>query len=355
MRRITKRLIIVVNGKLQAESQKLIQQYTEEIIVRPNIGYDAGAYKHVMAILGNEEIRKYDELILCNDTFYGPFDSFENIFAEMEKRKCDFWGLNGFFDVIFAHIQSFFLVFRKEILREGLVFEYFRDFVDEYTMALNDVYCQFETGLFDYLARTHQKKYDKYAKTCNYDVYRYSYEYIKNYSLPVVKKKTFSKYNEDMENIWCTLSYIKYRTSYDIKLVLESIRHDYGLNISENEIQSEDVYKTPEAVHVPRPFSSEKEIERFIGEDEFYIFGAGMYACKTYWRFAKGNKKCKGFVVSDEKNEENAKMLYNLPVYRFSEIKDISEKKVLLGVGSEYSEEAYFMFKKKENVLRIFA
>ena len=98
---------------------------------------------------------------------------------------------------------------------------------------------------------------------------------------------------------------------------------------------------------------SEKDIENFIAADDFYIYGAGLIAYKVYWRFARDNNQCKGFIVSDG-NRENKRYLFGLPIYEFSEIVDISKQKVVLGVGDKFSEEVYEMFDEKENVMKIY-
>lgn len=348
------RLIVIVNGDISEDGIKLFGEFTEELHIRENAGYDAGAFKYgLIDVLGKDELKEYEEIILCNDTFFGPFKPFTEIFDDMESVDCDFWGLNGFFDVVFAHIQSYFLVFRKSIIQECLLTDYFERYIDAFTTVLNDVYCQFETGLFDFLSRVHQKKYAMYALSCNYDVYRYSFTYIKDYRLPIVKKKTFSDCGKDWDNIWCTLSYIKNETDYDVNLILSCIRRIYGLDIDEKAIKPMEEYPNPKAVEVPIPMNNDAEIERFIEGNEFYIYGIGMYACKTYWRFARDNGLFKGFIVSDNKRGAE-KCLYGKPVYEFSEIADIYDKKIVLGVGDVLAKEIMCNFHKADNVLRIF-
>ena len=317
------------------------------------MGYDAGAYRHVLLNLGNEEIKKYDQLVLCNDTFFGPFHSFEKIFNKMEKVDCDFWGLSGLFNDVFSHIQSFFLVFKEDIIQEGLVYDYFKKYIDEKCIELNTVYCQFETGLFDWLYRIQKKKYATYAKPIKYNTYACSYENLIHYNFQSVKKKTFINYKKDRDNVWRTLSYIKFRTSFDVNLVLECIRRKYGLEIEEENIFDLDCYIEPRKVRVMAAVVSEKDIENFIAADDFYIYGAGLIAYKVYWRFARDNNQCKGFIVSDG-NRENKRYLFGLPIYEFSEIVDISKQKVVLGVGDKFSEEVYEMFDEKENVMKIY-
>lgn len=352
---VADRIIIVANGNLDAHGWEKFRAFTDEIFVRENIGYDAGAYRYVLLeILNQGELDKYDELVFCNDTFFGPFRPLQEIFEEMEKKDCDFWGLNGFFHVVFAHIQSFFLVFRKKILQEHLLLSYFMSSVDGATTEINDVYCQFETGLFDFLSRQKGMRYAIFASECNYDVYRYSYAYLKNYRLPVVKKKAFSKPEEDIDNIWCTLSYIKYATDYDVNLVLDCVRRIYGLNICYEEIRTEEHYRYPGIVEVPLPMNDDEQIEAFLLKGDFYIYGTGMYASKAFWRFARNNPRFQGFIVSEGEREEMSDKRFGYPVYVHTEFEDICSVRILLGVGREHVSEIMRNFRNTLNILRIF-
>lgn len=82
------KLIVVVNGKLCSAGREKFEKYAANVILRPNKGFDAGAYSEIIVnVLGEEEIKKWDEIVLCNDTFYGPFVSFCDIFNEMSKKK----------------------------------------------------------------------------------------------------------------------------------------------------------------------------------------------------------------------------------------------------------------------------
>lgn len=348
------RLIIVVNGGVNANGFKAFEQVTNEIYIRENAGYDAGAYKHVLfKYLSPEELQQYDEVILCNDTFYGPLIPMRDIFDAMEHRKCDVWGMSGFFGIVFAHIQSYFLVFRKEVLKQQLLHKYFANDIDETTQALNAVYCQFETGFFDYLTREHKMKYDIYAREGQLDVYYSSFAYVSEYQLPVIKKKVFSHIDEALENVLCTLGYVMYDTDYDVSLILDSIRRNYGIEIDEKDIKSPKEYVTPQGVMTPQPIVNDRQIEEFIGQNEFYIYGTGMYACKTYWRFARNSANLRGFIISDGQTIVNPR-LFGYFVYHFSDVKDIYSYKVIMGVDKKNFEQIIKKFTNTINVLRIF-
>ena len=78
---ISSRIVVVSNSIISMEQQSKIREYTDDIVIRENIGYDGGAYKYVITeYLKNEDWSKWDQLILSNDTFYGPLYLWENMF-----------------------------------------------------------------------------------------------------------------------------------------------------------------------------------------------------------------------------------------------------------------------------------
>ena len=82
------KLVIVCNGKLSSQGMEQLKKYTTDIFVRDNTGYDAMAFKLAMTTyVGWSVLDEYDELLLINDTFYGPLYPLEEVFTEMEKRS----------------------------------------------------------------------------------------------------------------------------------------------------------------------------------------------------------------------------------------------------------------------------
>ena len=95
LRAVTNRLIVAVNGKLTGEGREKILSIADEIYRHPNTGFDFGAYKDVLEnYLKPGDLDQYQELILCNDTCYGPFVPFTQIFTQMEEKDAEFWSIN---------------------------------------------------------------------------------------------------------------------------------------------------------------------------------------------------------------------------------------------------------------------
>ena len=66
-------IYVVCNFEKIADGQQYIEPYAKEIICRKNEGYDAGAYKEALCdYITWENVKKYDELIITNDSYFGP-------------------------------------------------------------------------------------------------------------------------------------------------------------------------------------------------------------------------------------------------------------------------------------------
>ncbi len=86
-------LLIVINGKLTNDSRNRLADVCDDMFVRKNEGFDSWAYKDGIEYIGYEGLKEYDELILTNNTMFGPLRPLKDVFAETENVKCDFWGL----------------------------------------------------------------------------------------------------------------------------------------------------------------------------------------------------------------------------------------------------------------------
>jgi rhamnosyltransferase len=86
-----------------------------------NAGYDFGMWAQSLASLHLED---WDELVLTNSSVFGPLTPLAQLFARMDDRTCDFWGMTDSLEIEY-HIQSFFLVFRKSMLKSGKVARFF--------------------------------------------------------------------------------------------------------------------------------------------------------------------------------------------------------------------------------------
>ena len=138
------RTIFVANCLLDEPTKERLRALNLEIIERENVGFDVWAYKTGIEHIGFDNLADYDELLLYNHTFYGPIFPFSEMFSEMEKRNCDFWGItahkemipNPFTNtgVLPRHINSHFIAVRGPLLTSDSFRTYWQDMpaIDSY-------------------------------------------------------------------------------------------------------------------------------------------------------------------------------------------------------------------------------
>jgi rhamnosyltransferase len=101
-------LVVVTTADLEPAARTWLSARCR-LIERQNLGYDFFSYK---VGLDASDLVKYDEVVVCNDSFVGPLVPYADIFATMEARPVDFWGLTANHRVR-PHVQSFFAAFRS--------------------------------------------------------------------------------------------------------------------------------------------------------------------------------------------------------------------------------------------------
>lgn len=230
---IIDRLIILVNGKIKEDSYQTLQRYSNDIICRPNEGYDGGAYKDFfLNILDWSILQDYDELLLVNDTFYGPFYSWNLVFDRMKSISVDFWGLTkhlAFYSPMVKMdvpecIQSYFLVFRKRLFTNDVFRKFWAEMGQLRTFA--DVVIRFENAMtaffadagFSYSAYTDLFPDLEYLKYKEYSAFgTFCYYLLKDCQFPILKKREgVSVFNPQTIP---ALDYIRDHYNYDLNIL----------------------------------------------------------------------------------------------------------------------------------------
>ncbi len=346
-------LIVVLNGEIQ--NYEKIKNITSDIIIRHNCGYDVAAYKEALFCEQYHKIIKNcDELVLCNNSFFGPFVSFQEIFQIMNNRNCDFWGISSYETGIIIHIMSYFLVFRKNIINDEEFFWFFKKNVTD-DMTYKDVCRIFENGLF-YKLCTKGYKYDALVKGINYDTYSNSYESMRYDKVPIMKKKSFNKQFFDKEEVLNSLKYISEKYGeYELLHILDVVKSRYDININVEDISSHIYTKTKKKQIKDLNVVLRNKIINFIKENkDIYIYGAGAiaYSIYTYFFPYVENEKLKGFIVSDNK-EINSRIYYGYPVYHYSELQE-KNKAIILALNEKNTNEVLENIKNYDRSLNLY-
>ncbi len=151
-------IIFVSSSNVQKKEIDKLKNIASTLIVRKNIGYDFGSwiegYKYVSQ---NTQVQ---ELILTNDSIYGPFYELHNIFQKMKSRNADFWGMTDSYEISY-HIQSYFLWIGPNILRSDVWSEWIQSFVFYPSFLKGAIIQKYEIGLSK-LLRSHGFTFDSY-------------------------------------------------------------------------------------------------------------------------------------------------------------------------------------------------
>lgn len=238
-------ICVVVNGFVTDEGLAVLSAYADEVIRRPNEGYDVSAYREgLVHTLSAQDISAVSSIVLCNNTLFGPFYPFSEMFEKMEGKELDFWGITAFagdpgdpfgtirYGYIPPHVQSFFMVFEKRFFEKDC----FRAFWDD----LPEIH-RYEEAI-GYFEAVFTK--DMADKGCRWDVYMDCPELqgftkdplrdfprylIEKKHCPVIKKRSFfHEYGEAFERSGGeaaleAFEYLQRDTDYDTDLIWETI------------------------------------------------------------------------------------------------------------------------------------
>lgn len=233
-------LVVVSHSAYVRKEHDKLWPYADRIVYRENTGYDAGGFKDALCnYIGWEQIDTYDEIVLVNDSFFGPFQSMKDIFYSMERRKCDFWGLTcqAAHETegrrIPEHIQTYFLAVRKRMFRseefryywENMAYyKYFNDVVLKHEIVFTQYFHNLGYG---YTCLADMSPNNSSGNKNNFLQYGFlQYELIAKRNFPFFKKKpvTFDTLTlQTQENFKLALDYIRLYTDYDVDMIWENL------------------------------------------------------------------------------------------------------------------------------------
>lgn len=140
-------ILVVNNGPLSEQGTAALEPVSDQILVRENRGYDIWGYKDGLDFMG-DDIAEYDEVILANDTWFGPVRPFGPVFDRMDSTALHFWGMTDHVRVepnpftldgyLPYHLQSYWLGARRELVQSEEWRSYWRDLpsMDTYSDAV---------------------------------------------------------------------------------------------------------------------------------------------------------------------------------------------------------------------------
>lgn len=313
---IAKRMIVSVNGDLAENEEKKIRKISNEIYRRPNTGFDFGAYKDVLQnYLKPGELEQYQELILCNDTCYGPFVPFTEIFARMGEKNAEFWSINYIEDPLLPHFQSYFMVASGRGI--GLVRDFLLQEVDSCTTDSMQA-CGYEHGLSERIISSGIRA--DYYTSCveeyhDLDVFGAPDYAIELLGFPLLKRRAFSDELSVKDNCRRALCMIAEQGRYPVSYILDNVNRIYNKDFSKA-LQKQYITQIS---YFEKNYASREDVIAFCRKHKkVYIYGNGYMAALFMARFKRYMNEFGGYVVSDEYYEETESQ--NKQTYKLSQI-----------------------------------
>ena len=336
------KLVIAVNGRITDDSKRKLEKYSESIFIRENRGFDAGGYKEIfLKFMANENWELWDEIVLFNDTFYGPIASWNFVFEKMGKEKnLDFWGLSRYEGDFScnkgggypSHIQSYFLVCRKRLILSP----YFRKFWNsfDYTINRGEATEQFEIRFTTYFS---EKGFlgKAYMDVCDKHIDMepgcipyicYPYELLSELQFPIIKRQAITI--DNFKKARRALAYIEKNTEYDTSLIF---RHLMRL-AQENRI----TLFNP--LHLEVFCKSHKRI---------FIYGHGKIGTNLAEFLDYKGWNYEGFLVSEKTDQEP-------DVFVYHDIKFSKDDGIIVALGEKAYKEVYPVVKRDLAINQLF-
>jgi len=135
--------VIVSNSpKLDPASLQSILPLCGRVLQRKNIGYDFGAWRD--GILQTAEIAGAEQLLILNDSIFGPLQDLSGIIDRCRFDRTDVWGMTDSYDGKY-HLQSFFILFGAKALRSAAFTKFWHGM--RYVSSKRVVIFKYEIGL----------------------------------------------------------------------------------------------------------------------------------------------------------------------------------------------------------------
>lgn len=238
-------LVVVVNGQLSDQARQLFSEYTKTIIVRENKGLDVAAYKQAILTLGWEKLESYDEVICLNDTVMGPVYPFREMFACMDRKDVDFWGITTYAgetvdkEQIPTHLQAYWHAYRRSLVSSPAFHEYWetmplwKDYA-EVTRKHEMTFTKHFTDLgFTWASYIDWRKYQGYS---SYPLLYMPMQIVRDDRCPIFKRRSFfvdySAYFDQTagQPALDLYEYLRDHTDYDVDMIWDAILPSYNID-----------------------------------------------------------------------------------------------------------------------------
>lgn len=215
----------MADNDISEEEKSKIMPYVKGAYGFNHKKYDFGSWQELIKIIGWEKILEYDELILANDSVFGPLYSMKDFFNKIEDDKE--WDVCGITEecsvgknqtqyIIENFLQSYFIVLKKYVFAQNFFKQFFKDY-KRYERK-EDVVLNGEKRLSRLLLDN--KIVIKKVVRNLYDPFK-EWKSVVNAGSPFIKKSKFinKKYSQKYEMLYKYKNFIQKHTVYNSELI----------------------------------------------------------------------------------------------------------------------------------------
>lgn len=188
LKEIADKIIFIADNYADEQEQNKLKGLVDYVKFSTHGEYDFGSYKRGYYFAKNNGwLDNANELIFCNDSCF-CISSLIPIFESMNKKTCDFWGMIKSHEIQ-DHLQSYFLVFKKDVFMHKKFIDWIGDITHQ--DDVENVIKNYELPLTSFLENIGFKSDAFYTATGKRNPTTTKPLVLLEQHIPLVKKKVF--------------------------------------------------------------------------------------------------------------------------------------------------------------------
>jgi len=229
LREISWKILFIADNEISDMEKSKLNNLVDFLLCEKHGEYDFGSYKRGFLYAQKFGwLEHANELILSNDSCF-CVASLNPIFKTMDDKKLDFWGMTESFQIQ-NHLQSFFLVFNKNVFLSTIFKDYLLNVTKE--KSKKRIILKYEVPLKQLLERNNFKgsgfitAWNKNSPTI------FPLTLLKK-GCTLVKKKVFTEPKFSKQSIRDTLDFLKISNNNAIQDILNYLKSNSTNNKKE--------------------------------------------------------------------------------------------------------------------------
>jgi glycosyltransferase involved in cell wall biosynthesis len=216
-------IFVSTSETMQDNELKKVENFSKHIIIKENYGYDFGAWKTGFDI-ASSSLYEYDNLILCNDSVFGPLFPLNDMLTKMQEQNYDVFAVNDNHQIEY-HLQSYFIIYSKKAFSHPVFQNFYKEFkiIEDKQTLIVEKEIKFSKALIDA-----GLKIGAYNKASDFDsfqniMHQYWKELITEYKCPFIKRELL-KFNPLGIDISKWKQIIKKSTKYNLEYITKYLK-----------------------------------------------------------------------------------------------------------------------------------